>query len=263
MTDPGRHHGSIVALVTPVDDAGQVCRRSVERVVEHVCGHVTALMPALSSGEGWLLSDRQWTDVCASTVEHARGLPVLLGIQRPDTASAVARARAAERLGAHGVVVGKPFGTSSPAALLAHYQKVRDAVGLPMVLYHETFVSGGATSLRTLLRVIETVPGVVGVKQSSGSAAFTRALAAASPVPVFEGWENLMYEAAGAQGVIGPLANLEPALVAAMAATPSLPLQREVDEACERFGVLRRNWYATVKQELYRRGLICTPRTMA
>ncbi|MBP2702655.1 dihydrodipicolinate synthase family protein [Microbispora sp. RL4-1S] len=257
------YSGTIVPLVTPLAESGAVSEQSVRRLVESLRHHVTALMPALSTGEGWKLSERQWHDVVAYSVRHSGGLPVLAGAQAPTTEEVVERARSARALGAAAVAVTTPFKPGlSQEEIYDHYRTLREAVPIPLFVYNEKALSGNQIELETLLRICR-LPDVVGIKESSGSAEFTRALVAADPgAPVFEGWENLLYEAAGVGGFIGPLANLEPYLCNEMLATPSEELQAEINAVCERYGVFRDDWYAHVKKELHRRGLIESPATV-
>lgn len=256
------YSGTIVPLVTPLTESGEVSEPSVRRLVESVRGEVSGLMPALSTGEGWKLSERQWHDVVAYTVRHAGGLPVLAGVQSPTTEGVVARARTAAALGAAAVAVTTPFTPGlTQEEIYEHYRAIREDVPVPLFVYNEKALSGNQIELETLVRVC-ALPDVVGVKESSGSAEFTRKLVTAVPgVPVFEGWENLLHEVTGPDGVagfIGPLANLEPGLANAMLAAPSADRQRDIDDACERYGLFLDDWYRHLKRELRLRGVIDT-----
>ncbi|MCX5199579.1 dihydrodipicolinate synthase family protein [Streptomyces sp. NBC_00249] len=255
-----RYSGTIVPLITPLNEDQSVDGASVSRLIEHVRGEVTALMPALTSGEGWKLDERQWTDVVTHTVRHSGGLPVLAGIQLPETAQVVARALRAAELGVDAVVVTTPFGDDvTQDGIVEHYRALRAATDVPIFLYNEEALSGNRIEYDTLLTLCR-IPGIVGIKESSGDAAFTRKTAeAATGVPVFEGWENLISAATGIDGFIGPLANLEPALCNAILVDPTRERQAEVDATCEKYGVFKDDWYRWVKKELHHRGIISTP----
>lgn len=257
------HSGVIVPLITPVEETGAVSEPSVANLIASVRAHVNGLMPALTSGEGWLLTEEQWRDMLDYTVRHADGLPVLIGIQLPTTEQVINRAKLAQSMGADAVVVTTPFGPAvSQDDIYAHYQAIRAAVEVSLFVYNEKSLSGNAIELENLLRIFE-LPGVVGVKESSGSSEATRRVAAASTtVPVFEGWENLLIEVPGVSGFIGPLANLEPELCGRMLTDPTPARQEEINAACERYGILKPDWYRWVKHELRQRGVITTDRTI-
>lgn len=251
------YRGLIVPLVTPLEEGGVVSERSVQTLVNSVRQEATALMPTLSSGEGWRLSEQQWRSMVTYTKAHACGLPVLAGIQLKDTLDVIARARMAMAMGVDAIVVTTPFCRDiSQDAIYEHYRALRAEVGAPLFIYNEAAVSGNAIDLETLLRIC-CMPGVVGIKESSGSAKLIAQLVAANTgVPVFQGWENLLLESPGVDGYVLALANLEPALCNAMLARPSAELQARISAVCDQHGLFRQDWYLWLKKELYRREII-------
>ncbi|RLU79960.1 dihydrodipicolinate synthase family protein [Streptomyces griseocarneus] len=252
--------GTLVPLVTPVDGDHRVCATSVARLVESLREHVGAYVPALSTGEGWTLTPGQWHDMVRLTVEHAAGTPVLAGIALGDAAGVLDRARTAAGLGADAVVVPPPFPGPDGArrGLVEHFTEILDGSPLPVFVYHEHVVSGAPLDLAAL-RAVCALPGVVGVKDSSGSADFTRGLLDGGVgVPVFQGWENLITEVPGVQGFVGPLANLEPSVCDEALAAGAEDAQHRVDALSERYRLLTDDWYLHVKAELVRRGVIGT-----
>lgn len=257
-----RYSGVTVALVTPLTDDGDVAEEDVGRLVASVRPYVDALLPALSTGEGWALTDRQWHRMVAATVTHRAGLPVLAGIQRPTTAQAVARARTAAGLGAAAVVAPTPYGPDvTQEEMYRHYETLGREGGLPVVVYHEREVSGNDLYPDTLLRIC-SLPSVVAVKDSAGDPAATRELIAARPgVPVLQGLEHLLPETEGVDGHVAALANVEPALCAALHAGPVSDHAAALAAACERHGLDRPDWYRALKSELCRRGVLTTERT--
>ncbi|MFD3996886.1 dihydrodipicolinate synthase family protein [Streptomyces sp. NPDC058583] len=258
---PGTYSGTVVPLITPFDEHGVVDEPSVVRLLDHIRTEVNGFMPALTSGEGWKLDARQWQDVVTYTVRHAGGLPVLAGIQLPDTDAVIDRARTAAAIGADAVVVTTPFGAEvTQDDIVEHYKAIRAALDIPIFLYNEEALSGNRIEFDTLIRICKEIPGIVGIKESSGDAAFTRNMAeAGTGIPVFEGWENLLVDARGIDGFIGPLANLEPSLCNAMLVDPTPDRQAEINTVCERYGVFKDDWYRWVKKELHRRGVIASP----
>ncbi|NUT97112.1 MAG: dihydrodipicolinate synthase family protein [Saccharothrix sp.] len=253
------YRGTIVPLVTPLDGQGEVSESDVDSLIGSLEGKVDGLMPALSTGEGWKLSDRQWVDVVTYTVKHSRGLPVLSGIQLPTTAQVVARAKVAVDAGVDAVVVTTPYGADvTQDQIVEHFRTIREAVGVGIFLYNEEAVSGNKIELDTLLRICK-LPGIVGIKESSGSADYTNAMTRAhTGIPVFEGWENLLLQVTGIAGFIGPLLNLEPALCNEMLTDPRPELQDRINAACEAYGLFGDDWYRPLKEELMRRGVIST-----
>jgi 4-hydroxy-tetrahydrodipicolinate synthase len=256
--------GVIVALVTPLTDAGEICMSDMARLVASVRPHVNALIPALSTGEGWALSGEQWSQLIDSTVRYAAGLPVVAGIECPETAEVIARAQRAAILGAHAIAITTPYGPQvSQQEMYAHYAAVVQATSLPVIVYHESAVSGNDLQLDTLLKIC-MLDGVVAIKDSSGSPAFTQRLIAACPgVPVFQGIEALLLTVRNVDGYVVALANVEPALCAKLFIGRSAARPTELQAACERYGLNRPDWYRMIKAELHRRGVLTTARVIS
>lgn len=256
------HRGVIVPLVTPLTSDGRVCAASVERLIESVRPAAAGLVPTLSSGEGWRLTPSQWREMVLCTRRFARGLPVLVGIALPTTAEIIERAAWARQLLVDAVVVPPPFRRNlAQSEVMAHYRAIRRETGLPLFLYNEPKLTGTALEVETFVALARERL-LVGIKDSSGSAEFTRALVAArTGVPVFQGWENLCSATTpGVQGYILPLANLEPALCRTMFEAPSEARQAEMLRHCDAHDLLGDRWYLGLKRELRRRGVIADDR---
>ena len=145
--------GLTTALVTPIDHTGEGDEKSMARLIASVRPYADALLPALSTGEGSSLSDRQWRDTLTAALRHADGVPVLAGILRPTTAQAAARARTASDLGAAAVVVTTPYGPDvTHDEMDRHFEAVTWA-GLPVVVYHESALSQNALDLELILHI--------------------------------------------------------------------------------------------------------------
>jgi 4-hydroxy-tetrahydrodipicolinate synthase len=257
--------GVIVPLVTPVTAEGDICASSVERLIACVRAGANALIPALTTGEGWRLGPAQWRDMVALTCRFAGGLPVLAGIEVSTTREAIDRARLARKLGATAVVVPPPFVVVDPTAdVEAHVTDISLASGLPVLLHNEPTLTRNWLCARTVIDLCRT--GVlVGVNDASGSAELTRELVQArTGVPVFQGWENLCEQTTpGVDGYILPLSNLEPALCLAMGQAPSPGLQAEMLRHCAAHDLLGDTWYVGLKRELARRGVIASDRPVS
>ena len=249
-------------LVTPVSDQGAVSDADVAALVGPLTPYVDVLMPALSTGEGAALDDAQWHDMIGSTVRHAADWPVVAGILRATTDEVVARAAVAARLGAAGVAVATPFGAAvTQRQMYEHYARLTADVALPIVVYDESAVSGNTLDIATAGR-ISTLPGVVAVKDSTGDPARPAALAGAG-ASVWLGMEHLAGACGPVDGLAFGLANVEPALCAALWHDGGEPVVRVVSAARESYGLLGDDWYLRIKAALQRRGVISTARPVA
>ncbi|MBI2549360.1 dihydrodipicolinate synthase family protein [Candidatus Woesearchaeota archaeon] len=256
------YSGIIPPLITPVDYKGHVCEKSVKNLVDFVGPYATALMPTLSSGEGWRLSDEQWEAMVKLTLKHSLGLPVLAGVEYKTTEEAVEKARTAQRLGVDAVVVTTPFGKeTTQGEIYQHFEQIKK-VGVPVFIYNEEAISGNSIGYETIERICR-LGNIVGIKEASCSAEFTKRLVDSGlEVPVFQGWEHLCYQSKGVAGYILPLANLEPNVCSEMLKNPTVEKQNEIDFLCKRYNLLGDYWYVFLKKELHRRGIIATERAI-
>ena len=255
--------GVIVPLVTPFDADGHVSTEDVRRLVDHLAGRVHGLLPALSSGEGWLLDDHQWTSMVRATRQAAAGLPVLAGILAAETADVVTRAQRAAAIGVDAVVATTPFGINvSQSRIVAHYEEILAAIDLPLVIYDEFLLSGNHIACDTLNRLCK-MPRVAGIKESMGSMQRTRQVVVENPwVPVFEGWEHLLGEVAGIQGCITALANLQPELCAAQLHAPTADRRFTIEALVHQHHLHGPEWVRSLKAELVRRGVLRSARVL-
>jgi len=256
------YSGIIPPLITPVNYDGNVCEQSVKNLVDFVRPHSTALMPTLSSGEGWALNDKQWEDMIRFTIKHSSGLPVLAGVEYKTTEEVVEKARKAQRLGVDAVVVTTPFEKDiTQDGIYQHFQQIKE-VGVPVFIYNEEAISGNSIEYETIERICR-LGNIVGIKEASGSADFTRRLVDSGlDIPVFQGWEHLCYQSKGVDGYIVPLANLKPRVCSEMLKNPTVEKQNEIDSLCKKYNILGEDWYVFLKKELQERGTITTERVI-
>ncbi|GAA1990103.1 dihydrodipicolinate synthase family protein [Kitasatospora viridis] len=257
------YRGVTAALVTPLTPAGAVAEADVARLVGSLRDHVAALLATLSTGEGWALTPEQWRDMVAATVRHAQGVPVLAGIELPTTAQVVERIAWARELGAAAVVATTPYGPEVEQAEMVRHFAALAAAGLPVLVYHESELSGNKTELATLLEICR-IPGVVGVKDSSNSVEFIKELIAAEPgVAVYQGMEELLLDSGPVDGYVIALSCVEPAFCAGLFQDPAPAKLPELLAMCKRYGLDREDWYVAVKDELHRRGVLSSARTVS
>lgn len=203
------------ALVTPFSDAGALDEPALRRLVaRQQRAGVDVLVPCGTTGESVTLDADEQQRVIGVVLEEAAGRTVLAGAGSNDTRQAVARARAAASLGAHGVLsVGPYYNKPGGEGHYRHFASVAEASSVPVVVYNVPGRTGSNIDVRTLLRLAEH-PNVVGVKEASGSMAQVMELLRDRP-PSFEVLSGddaltLAFMALGAEGVISVVANQAP-----------------------------------------------------
>jgi 4-hydroxy-tetrahydrodipicolinate synthase len=258
------NQGVFVPLITPLDDTGAVCRRSVRCLVACSQPIASGYIPCLTSGEGWCMSRSQWEAMICHTLEIAASRTVIAGIERPTTAEVIELADIARKLGVGAIMLTSPFGPEvDQASIVEHYRRVHDVSGLPVYIYNESSLSGNETAFETLLAVAE-LPRVVGIKDSATSGRDPSQIAELRRrgLAYYIGWEHHLAAGVPADGCVVSLANLEPALcqVALRSADPSL--RAELGRLTGAYELLTDDWYRHIKQALKARGVIASARTL-
>jgi 4-hydroxy-tetrahydrodipicolinate synthase len=158
-------------LATPLTADEQVHAHSlrllVDRVIDAGVHGVTSLG---STGEFPYLSRHAREEVIALTVEAAAGrVPVVVGVGGFSVDDAVRQAKAAERLGADGLLcILQAYFPLNDREIVEFFRGVAGATDLPVVVYHHP----GVCHVRIAPAVAETladIPTVAYMKEASGT----------------------------------------------------------------------------------------------
>lgn len=149
----------LTAMVTPFSadgalDAGGAAKLAAYLVDEQ---RNDALVVNGTTGESPTTTDGEKETLIRTVVEavgdRAR---IVAGVGTNDTRHTIELARAAERAGAHGLLVVTPYYNRPPqAGLLRHFTAVADATGLPVLLYDIPHRAGVPIETETLCRLAE------------------------------------------------------------------------------------------------------------
>lgn len=212
-------HGMFFPLPTVFDGVGEVDVEMMEQLIDWYldCG-VHALMPLGSFGQGPACRTDQRKSVAELVVRRVNGrVPVVVHVGAVEPYTSIELGQHAREIGADGIGVVGPYYYSdrNEWELLEHYRMVDAAVGLPVLLYHNTPYSGYAISPALTARIAEEVPNVFGVKLSAGETqeaqGYLRALG--TRVAVFTGVVNAIPGMQlGVRGIMNPPLSLTPEL---------------------------------------------------
>lgn len=217
-------HGSIVALITPFDEAGNLDVPALRALVDfHVANGTSALVVAGTTGESATLEGDEYERLMAEAVGHADGrLPIIAGSGSASTAHTVALGLAAQAQGASGLLVVTPYyNRPTQAGLEAHYRAVADAVSIPLILYNVPTRTSVDLAPDTTV-ALASHPGIVGIKEAVPDMERISYLASncGPDFVILSGDDPSCLEAMrkGAQGVISVAANVAPKAMAGVCA---------------------------------------------
>ncbi len=163
--------GSIVALVTPMQDDGSVDYAALRRLIDwHVAEGTDCIGVVGTTGESPTVSVEEHCEIIRVSVEHAAGrVPIMAGAGANSTSEAIELTRFAKKVGADCSLQVVPYyNRPSQEGIYQHMRAVAEAVELPVVLYNVPSRTVADMQHDTVLRLAQ-VPGIVGIKEASGN----------------------------------------------------------------------------------------------
>ena len=207
--DHARPFGRLLtAMVTPFAPDGSLDVDGAQKLATYLVDEQRhdGLVISGTGGESPTTTDAEKDTLLRAVVEavgdRAR---VVAGVGTNSTAHTVELAHAAEKAGAHGLLVVTPYYNKPPqSGLVRHFSTVADAVGLPVMLYDIPHRAGVPIATETLIRLAEH-PNIVAVKDAKGDLAGTAEVLRRTELAYYSGEDaaTLPLLAIGAIGVVG------------------------------------------------------------
>jgi 4-hydroxy-tetrahydrodipicolinate synthase len=269
-SDPARPFGRVLtAMVTPFTEDGSIDLAGAQELAAHLVDREAhdGLVVLGTTGESPTVHDGESRAVLEAVLDAVGDRAVVVaGVGTNDTAHSIDRARDAERLGAHGLLVVTPYYNKPPqAGLLRHFTSVADSTDLPVMLYDIPPRSVVPIEVETLVRAAEH-PRIVAVKDAKGDLGAVAWTLARTDLAYYSGEDmlNLPLLALGAVGVVSVVGHLAgPRLAELIAAVESgdLGRAREVNRGLLPLytGVFRTQGVIMVKAALRELGLPAGP----
>lgn len=211
--------GSIVALVTPMEEDGSVDEERLKGLIEfHIEQGTDAIVAVGTTGESATLDDREHCHVIQCVVEFVCGrIPVIAGTGANSTVEAIHLTRSAKGVGADACLLVTPYyNKPTQEGLYQHYRTIAEAVEIPQILYNVP----GRTACDMLPETVgrlSKIANITGIKEASGDIQRFDQLqiACASKFPIYSGEDVLARDFClkGGKGVISVTANVAPRLM--------------------------------------------------
>ncbi|MDN3506085.1 MAG: 4-hydroxy-tetrahydrodipicolinate synthase [Simkaniaceae bacterium] len=203
--------GSIVALITPFDEFGNLDLIALEKLLAfHKESKTEGLVLCGSTGEGSTLTKDEKLLIFQRAKKILGGkIPLIAATGTQSTRESVDLTLEAKKIGMDGVMAIVPYYVRpTPAGCLAHFQEIAK-VGLPMVVYHHPGRTGTKLSARELSPIIE-IPEVIALKDATADFALAGELV--DQIPHFSGDDSLLLPqlALGFAGSISIVGNIIP-----------------------------------------------------
>lgn len=215
-------HGSLVALVTPMNSDGSLDWKALEALVEwHVEQGSNGIVAVGTTGESATLDMDEHLVVIERVVQQVAGrIPVIAGTGANSTSEALELTQGAKEAKADACLLVTPYyNKPTQEGLFLHHQAIAKAVAIPQLLYNVP----GRTAVDMMPETVERlsrVDNIIGIKEATGS--MQRLEDIRSRVPddfiLLSGDDETAVEfiKRGGHGEISVTANIAPAQVARM-----------------------------------------------
>ena len=163
--------GSIVALVTPMHDDGQVDYPTLRRLIDwHIQEGTHCIGVVGTTGESPTVDVEEHCEIIRVAVEQAAGrVPVMAGAGANSTQEAIELARYAKKVGADCALQVVPYyNKPTQEGIYQHFKTIAEAVDLPTVLYNVPGRTVTDMQHETVMRLAQ-VPGIIGIKEATGN----------------------------------------------------------------------------------------------
>ena len=162
--------GSLVALVTPMIDDGELDWKRLHDLVEyHIQEGTDGIVAVGTTGESATLTVQEHCEVIRRVVDWVGGrIPVIAGTGGNSTQEAVLLTAEAKTLGVDACLLVTPYyNKPTQEGLYQHFKTIADAVTVPQILYNVP----GRTAVDMLPETVArlaTHDNIVGIKEATG-----------------------------------------------------------------------------------------------
>ena len=163
--------GSLVALVTPMEESGEVDYESLEKLIDWHINHGTnGIVSVGTTGESATLDVNEHVEVIKHTVEYVNSrVPVIAGTGANSTSEAIELTQESKKNGADFALIVTPYyNKPTQKGLISHYTKLANEVDIPQILYNVPSRTA-CDILPETVEILSTHNNIVGIKEAVDS----------------------------------------------------------------------------------------------
>jgi 4-hydroxy-tetrahydrodipicolinate synthase len=207
-------HGSLVALVTPMQPNGSVDYASLADLVEwHIASRTDGLVILGTTGESPTIENVERRQIVQRVINQVNSrIPVIVGTGSNCTRHTIEVTQQAMEMGADAALIVTPYyNKPTQEGLYQHFSAVADRVPIPQILYNVPSRTGCDLQPETIIR-LNRHANIIGVKEATGDVSRVAKLMD-SELDLLSGDDATSAEfmLAGGKGVISVVANVAPA----------------------------------------------------
>ncbi|WP_439327993.1 4-hydroxy-tetrahydrodipicolinate synthase [Lonepinella sp. BR2357] len=263
-------HGSIVALITPMNSHGEVDYPELKKLVDfHVAAGTHGIVSVGTTGESATLNPDEHLKAILKTVEFAAGrIPVIAGAGANATAEAITMTKLLNNSGVAGCLSVVPYyNKPTQEGMYQHFKAIAECTDLPQILYNVPGRTGSDLKPETVGRLAK-IKNIVGIKEATGDVSRVRKIKelAGEEFIFLSGDDATGLESIklGGQGVISVTNNVAAADMAKMCELALAGQFEQAEQINQRLMALHHDLFVEgnpipVKWAAYKLGLISQP----
>ena len=165
-----RLRGSIAPIITPFDTEMEVDTGTLKSLIDwHIDSGSHGVSVCGTTGEPSSLSIEERELVMETAIRAARKrVPVMPGTGSANQKETLHLTKRAQEMGADAALVIVPYyNKPNQQALYNHFKTVANSVDIPIIVYNIPGRTGVNLEVKTLARLVEDCPNIIGVKESN------------------------------------------------------------------------------------------------
>jgi len=208
--------GSIVALVTPMKNDGQIDYDGLRQLIDwHIESGTDALVIMGTTGESASVTKQEHLAIVKSAIEHTnKRIPIIAGCSSPSTQNTLELAEALNELRPDALLCVTPYYIKPmQEGLYQHFSLIAEVSNAPIILYNVPARTACDLENETLIRLASN-SNIIGIKDAVADIPRAKQLMGAlgSDFCFLSGDDHSAYEymLAGGTGVISVTGNIAP-----------------------------------------------------
>lgn len=166
--------GSMVALVTPMDEENRINYPKVGELLEwHIENGTDGLVILGTTGEASTMTfeeEKEFVAFCNDKI--AKRVPMIVGSGSNSTATAISNSQAFAELGADYLLVVTPYyNKTNNEGMIRHFESIADSVTVPIIMYNVPSRTGCNITPEVVGKLAKH-PNIIGIKEASGDMSY-------------------------------------------------------------------------------------------
>lgn len=208
--------GSMVALVTPMDEENRINYPKVAELLEwHIENGTDGLVILGTTGEASTMTfeeEKEFVAFCNDKI--AKRVPMIVGSGSNSTATAISNSQAFAELGADYLLVVTPYyNKTNNEGMIRHFESIADSVTVPIIMYNVPSRTGCNITPEVVGKLAKH-PNIIGIKEASGDMSYVMNISKYinETFALYSGNDDVIVPllSVGGTGVISVWANIMP-----------------------------------------------------